>query len=489
MDVVRDAGAPPIVEDSLRLTAVKDLRSSLEDLSDAYADGLRQAMDDVAELAGRIIGTPIALVTIVDADEQVLAAGRGHELTSMHRSESFCAWAILEPDQTMVVSDATSDPRFVDNPSVLGDPHIRFYAGRPFRNPAGQPIGALCVIDHEPRDGLSADDTDALERLVRQLEAQLHLAAVNRAMESTHRASASIIDHERRFLQAVLDNLDDSVVACDASGTLTVFNPAAREVHGLPAEPIPAERWAEHYDLYRADGRTPLPMEEIPLFRALAGKQVCVDEIVIAPRGRRARRMSCHGQQLTDAEGDVIGAVVAMHDITVQRDAEMRLRHMADHDPLTGMPNRNALQRRLDALIATRGEDSAAVLFLDLDGFKAINDVHGHVVGDRVLTAVADRIRGVVDHHDVIARLGGDEFVVVRPGADHDEAADLARQLGRAVERPLMGRGALVDPRASIGLAMVDQLGTSSVDMIMDLGDRAMYTVKRQRRSVVLDDA
>jgi PAS domain S-box-containing protein len=136
------------------------------------------------------------------------------------------------------------------------------------------------------------------------------------------RASQASLAEQRQFLAAVLDNLSDAVVACDAQGRLSVFNPAARELHGLPPEPVPTHTWAEHYDLYRADGRTRMQPEEVPLARALGGEVVRDAEMVVAPRGREPHQLLASGQPIVGEDGRLHGAVVAMHDVTSLRAAE-----------------------------------------------------------------------------------------------------------------------------------------------------------------------
>jgi PAS domain S-box-containing protein len=142
-------------------------------------------------------------------------------------------------------------------------------------------------------------------------------------VEITERKQAEeALESDRAFLSAVLDNIAEAIVICDAAGRLVRFNEAARKIHGLPESPVPPAKWAEHYDLYQADGKTPLPVEEIPLYRALQGERVVNQEIVIAPRGRKPHSLVCSGQALEDDAGGKIGAVVAMHDITERRNAE-----------------------------------------------------------------------------------------------------------------------------------------------------------------------
>ncbi len=117
------------------------------------------------------------------------------------------------------------------------------------------------------------------------------------------------------FLTAVLENLAEGVVACDANGVLTTFNRATREFHGLPEQPLPAEEWAQHYNLFHADGKTLLTREEVPLFRALRGEVVKDVEMIIAAKDK-TRLVLCNGQAIYDSNGIKLGAVVAMHDIT-----------------------------------------------------------------------------------------------------------------------------------------------------------------------------
>ncbi|MEJ7746434.1 MAG: PAS domain S-box protein, partial [Luteimonas sp.] len=127
------------------------------------------------------------------------------------------------------------------------------------------------------------------------------------------------------FMHTLLENLQEGIVACDAEGVLTLFNKATRDFHGLPQEPVPAERWADHYNLYLADGRTPMRTEDVPLLRALRGEQVRGAEMVIAPANGPLRSLLAYAKALHDADGHVQGAVVSMHDITRRKQAEAAL--------------------------------------------------------------------------------------------------------------------------------------------------------------------
>ncbi|MFN2359098.1 MAG: ABC transporter substrate binding protein, partial [Desulfotignum sp.] len=144
------------------------------------------------------------------------------------------------------------------------------------------------------------------------------------ALDITKRKQAeNALENERRFLTAVFDNIEESIVICDENGALARFNEAARKLHGLPEQPIKPEQWSEYYNLFREDGITPLPVEEIPLYRALQGEEVRDAEMVVASLNNTPRYLVCNGQKLTDDTGRISGAVVAMHDETRRRMAEL----------------------------------------------------------------------------------------------------------------------------------------------------------------------
>jgi two-component system, sensor histidine kinase and response regulator len=134
------------------------------------------------------------------------------------------------------------------------------------------------------------------------------------------------LEKEQQFVKGLLDSVQAGIVACDAEGVLTLFNRAAREFHGLPEQPIRDDQWAQHYDLYLPDGRTPLKKEDVPLFRALQGEPVYDVEMMIIPKNGRPRTLLANGQTILSPEGKKLGAVVAMHDITERKRVEEEVR-------------------------------------------------------------------------------------------------------------------------------------------------------------------
>jgi diguanylate cyclase (GGDEF)-like protein/PAS domain S-box-containing protein len=194
---------------------------------------------------------------------------------------------------------------------------------------------------------------------------------------------------------------------------------------------------------------------------------------------------------LTDESGEIIAVEGIARDVTARRQAEHQLSHQALHDSLTGLPNRRLLIDRIEQALARaeRQGSHVAVLLLDLDRFKLVNDSWGHSAGDKVLTEVADRLLGAVRAADTVARFGGDEFVVVREGVGGAwEAARFGERLAQAVDGRLEIEGEEVFIRTSLGIAIAE--GNDSAEALLRDADAAMYIAKdRGRGRVELFDA
>ena len=167
-------------------------------------------------------------------------------------------------------------------------------------------------------------DVTELQRVEHDLR-ELNLHLEQRVAERT-----AELQRQQVFIQAVLENISDGIVACDENGRLTVFNRASREMHGMLQEDLPSEQWARHYRLFRADGVTPMSREDIPLFRAFQGEIVRNEQMTLQTASGEALVVLASGQAITDHSGARIGAVVSLHDITEQKIVEARLRDAKD---------------------------------------------------------------------------------------------------------------------------------------------------------------
>ena len=194
-----------------------------------------------------------------------------------------------------------------------------------------------------------------------------------------------------------------------------------------------------------------------------------------------------HSSVLRGPDGQPQYFVNQIEDVTERRAAQRRLSDMALHDTLTGLPNRALLQDRLTQELATAAREgtTTAVLFLDLDRFKHVNDSFGHAAGDTLLQTIADRLQQVVRPNDTVARQGGDEFVILCTGLN--DRADLTRILSRindAVERPVRIEDHVVSVGVSIGVAFADATTTTSPDALLRDADTAMYRAKGRGRAL-----
>ncbi|MBR9869910.1 MAG: PAS domain S-box protein [Gammaproteobacteria bacterium] len=265
--------------------------------------------DDLVELAAQITGKPTAVVSLVPFGRQWCKATKDVSFEKNGWDESFCAQTIQDAG-LLEVLDTQADERFAENALVVGEPHIRYYAGVPLVGRSGYGYGTLCVLDTLPNRPLTEEQQAGLERLAR--------LAGDRLEDWTHRQQA---DANSRILSTLLDSMPDAVVSCDSDGNLAEFNFVARQWHGVDPRSLPPEQWAEHFDLYGPDGQTLLATEQIPLLRAWRGEQVRNAELVIRAKGQPPRVVLCNGQHLVDAFDRPFGAVVTMSDITELRHA------------------------------------------------------------------------------------------------------------------------------------------------------------------------
>jgi diguanylate cyclase (GGDEF)-like protein/PAS domain S-box-containing protein len=182
-------------------------------------------------------------------------------------------------------------------------------------------------------------------------------------------------------------------------------------------------------------------------------------------------------------QGRVTHYVSMFSDITALKRQQASLGHLAYHDPLTGLPNRLMLVDRLDHALRAhiRNKMQLAVFFIDLDGFKAINDTLGHAIGDRLLQATGERLQALLRSGDTVARLGGDEFVIVIESCRSREGiVRIAQKLIATIAEPLHVDGHELEVRGSIGIAIAPQDGQDP-DEIMNAADQAMYRVKTKQ--------
>ncbi|WP_419896722.1 two-component system response regulator [Roseomonas sp. USHLN139] len=304
--------------------------------------------------------------------------------------------------------------------------------------------------------------------------------SLEQELEHTARSHEELLRDSRAALAQVIDTVPAMISAADRHGRCVFVNAAQASFVGQPPDALVG------HDIERLFGHE----------RALRSRALdqLVFETGMALPGREEETTSPEGQPrifvttkapLHNARGEVVSVLTTSLEITDRKLAERRLGHMAHHDALTGLPNRAFLRDRLRRELARgrRGDHVFALLFLDLDRFKAVNDALGHHLGDELLRAVAQRLKATVREDDIVARLGGDEFAIVQTGINGAEEADaLAGRVIAALSEPVLCEGHSLSAGASIGITLYPRDGTDPDELLRN-ADLAMYRAKAEGRN------
>src|SRR6202049_1167895 len=232
---------------------------------------------------------------------------------------------------------------------------------------------------------------------------------------------------EKERAQVTLNSIGDAVLCTDSSGNVTYLNIVAEKMTGWSLKEASGRPLADVFQII--DGVTRQPAQN-PMDMAIAqNKTVALTaNCILIRRDGHESAIEDSAAPIHDRDGHGTGAVIVFHDVSAARSMSLQMNHSAQHDFLTDLPNRMLLNDRLTHAIASarRYPQKLAVLFLDLDGFKHINDSLGHAIGDKLLKAIGERLLAGVRKSDTVCRLGGDEFVVVLSSIEHAEVAALS---------------------------------------------------------------
>ena len=436
--------------------------------------------DAVVELAAELLGCPTAMITLLDRNRLWIKASTTPGPRELDRDIAFCDRTIRQ-DAPLIVEDLGIDPRFHDNPLVT-DAGMRFYAGTAIHLADGagvrQPIGTLCVLDTSPRS-LNAAGHAALDHLASLAEALI--AARRTALEALRIATASeamvarLERNDRIFRQAERIAMIGSwrmQVGGDLEWSDNVFH-----IHGLPVGKVPPlDRAIAFYPPHARD-----MVSETIAHTLDTHEPFDFESDLITADGRHRRVRAAAEVEVSD--GEVTALVGVFQDITNRHELEMQLRRSADTDGLTGIPNRAAFDRELDAAMRHAQATGAPLMLalIDLDGFKAINDSLGHGAGDDVLRMTGAALTHTCLRNCFVARIGGDEFAVVISDpamiADPDRVRlDIEAALRVSVE----ANGITMTSAGSVGFALFDDDCHSLRDFARR-ADQVLYAAKHDR--------
>ncbi|MCP4212576.1 MAG: EAL domain-containing protein [Halieaceae bacterium] len=372
---------------------------------------------------------------------------------------------------------------------IIADVKLSDGQGVELLNSGSGPPTIVMADDSDESVAARAIKSGAAEFIVKSRETMASLPRmVSRVMREWHLAIEQKLAHERQQrLTAILEATPDLICIANLDGFVTYINHAGRNLLGIGKnENINRVRLADFHSV--ADGQKILS-EGIPCaihegtwteeitFVSLNGEKILTSLVLISHR-------NIHG------ETEFFSTIA--RDIRHLRAAEERVEYLAYYDTLTGLPNRNELTKRLEMEVARvkRTRLFGALLFIDLDNFKNINDSLGHPAGDLVLQEMAQRLQTHLRVDDTVARLGGDEFIVILSGLSLDgrEATSLARDIANKIRSAISMECSIRDTElyvtASIGIAMISQDHVSGQDL-QRYADTAMYQAKREGRNRV----
>lgn len=328
------------------------------------------------------------------------------------------------------------------------------------------------------RDGTALD----VKMLINEIQIDNQDAHIVELLDITEykRASEAVRDREHR-LKSILNTVTEGIMTLSDRGVVQTFNPAAEKIFGRPAQAV----IGQHIEVLMD------PEYRDPYTRFLERKILNGNSRLM---GKPWELVGNHGEKgrfplemtLTKLQvGNERIFTAVFRDITERKQSEERIRHMAHHDTLTGLPNRHLFTDRLNHAIkaAQRYNKALVLMFVDLDKFKPINDTLGHEAGDVVLQVVAKRFRKTIRESDTVARIGGDEFVILLEELDSSDAGLLvAEKLLECLEEPILVGGRECRLGASIGIARFPEDAMDS-DELLRCADEAMYAVKTSGRN------
>ncbi|MCS7173001.1 MAG: EAL domain-containing protein, partial [Armatimonadetes bacterium] len=440
-----------------------ELKGLLEAIAQGACELLRTPHCNLFLVEGEVLRCRVALGNVRWTQLEPLQIPRGQGL----------AGRVWETGLPLVVENyphwpgRLPDPRFHRVYHSMGVPIVL----------QGEVMGVLNLAREDPHDPFTEEEVATLTQFAHMASLVLH----STRLHEQARAAAREVEAQRAFYEEILHHVQTDIA---------VFDPQLRYVYVNPSAIRDPEvrQWIvgkDDYEYCRRKGRDPAlatRRQEI-LRRAMEEKRVLEYEEVVPTASGEERWYLRRVCPVLDAQGEVVRLIGYGVDITERKRMEQRLAHLALHDALTDLPNRTLLLDRLQQALerAQRAGNRVAVLFVDLDRFKLVNDSLGHAEGDALLIEAGRRFRECLRAADTLARVGGDEFVVVAEVQDPADAARIAERILAAVHPPFALGGEEVYVTASVGISLGD--GTRKPEDLLREADTAMYWAKAAGRN------
>lgn len=426
--------------------------------------------DDLVKLAAMIFNVPISTVTIVDAHRQWFKAAIGLSIKESNRDISFCTH-VVDQNKHLVVENTSEDVRFANNPLVTHEPMLGFYAGVPLRTADNCAIGTFCIMDKNPRK-FSASELETLRALANQAMKLVELRVGRK----------KLLESEQRWKFA-LEGAGHGVWDWHITADEIILNKQWKEMLGY-AESDVIQNFEDFRQMIHPDD-VPMFLEKLDFYLHKKTDTYRV-ELRLQCKDKSWKWILTRGMIVAwDTDASPLQMVGTHTDISQRKLSEQIAWKQANFDLLTGLPNRRMFYDSLEKEIvrSARFHQKFALMFIDLDGFKWVNDSYGHQIGDQLLIEVSRRISHCMRESDTLARLGGDEFtVLVNHTVDQSDAEKVADKILTALNQPFMLDNIQAKISASIGISTYPAHGLDA-DTLVNKADSAMYTAKNQGKN------
>jgi|GEM_PF-2820336 len=422
--------------------------------------------DDLTLLASHICQTPIALITLVDREREWFKSKLGLDISETPREVAFCSHAIMDRE-LLIVRDAVKDPRFSQNPLVLSDPNIRFYAGAPLISSKGHPLGTLCVIDREPRE-LTPGQIEALRALSRQVMVQLEIRRQNAAIAQLNRKLTEEAEHRKeaeKLYRHIVENASDIIYKTDARGHILYANKAIEAILKYDVEDVIG---IYYLSLIHPDHRGDVKRFYRKQWTEEVSTTFC--EIPVVAGDGALVWLGQHVELIAE-NGAVTGFQALARNVTERKRREFELQQRLDETAETQRLLETLLERYISKDVAAEiisdpkrylqvGGDKreVTILFCDLRGFTALAETLApDTVVDALNMYLTELIDSVFALHGTVDKFHGDAvmcfFSEPDSSADHAiRAAKCALDIRRRVKRLVLP--AIPDTRLSVGIGI-----------------------------------
>jgi diguanylate cyclase (GGDEF)-like protein/PAS domain S-box-containing protein len=428
-----------------------------------------EQFDDLTRLASLLCRTPVALISLVDKDRVWFKSRIGYKPKEIPRVGAFCTHAIRQTD-LLVVGDTPKDERFKTSPLVNSEPYARFYAGMPLVTSEGHALGTLCVIDAIPRK-LNQEQREALKVIARQVALLLESRRTCPSLPEDERKTAgrklsqeSQNAYEAR-LRCVVDHNITGISFSDLEGTISEANDAFFKMVGYSRDDLDGKlNWRQitpkehrHFD-----------EQAIENIKASGACEPFEKEYTRKDGSRIPVLFSA--ALLSGSREEVVCFSL---DLTQYKQAQERVNYFAYHDALTNLPNQTLFKDRLQQALALarRGEQMVAVILVNIDRFKTINETLGYVTADKLLREVAERLVSCVRESDTVARFGGDEFALLLTQVNlTEDATKIARNIQDALAAQFSFDNQELFVTTSMGISVYPYDAKDAVTVLQNAG-------------------